>query len=556
MLDGEIAKKRTIITEGNLEELPLGLLNAGGTKTRTLEFQWKDEYEGEGGEIKSVVRRWVVEGSERYGLPGEKEQDVYVAILALISQRGGIPEDRVIGFSLYELLEIMGDGKSGAAYRQLRKSLRTISRSTIESYRAFYNRNTNKYISDEFQIFTLRWSELEDLEGRRLYDHHELLLHPYFVQSYYDDYAGRLDPRFYWNLRRATSKRLYRLLDRHAAEKRQGGQRTWEVSLDELCGLMPLSVSRPAMVMGTLNKAHEELKDRGFLKRWEYTEVGKGRWKRVFVKYWLNKKFSSRTFSKRIDLTTSQEAAVEQMRYWGMSRAVATEWVLLKGAEHCEKWSLLLHFQPNVDRRKAGGLLNGALENEYDWWEENARKALSSGDISLVSQDALDKTRKIVDDVPEEPDSDRNSGGVQQGFEWFFGSEDGDTSGKVASSRVKSTEEQEIEEHSNSKARAWFELLDKLGAAAQDERFSDVQPHTVVGSHLMLACEDSAVCSGLIEDYGERLGDLWREHAGDQEAKINIGTSSECDRVFEHLYGSVKDVEFVRSRAEEDGQAR
>lgn len=397
------AQSELIVTEGNFEELPLGRLNAGGTSTRWLEYEWLDDYESESGEIKSVKRRWVVGGSERYGLPGEKEQDVYVAILELISNRGGIPDDGVITFSLYELLEIMGDGHGGGEYRRLRTSLRTIARSTVESHRAFYSRVLRQYISDEFQIFTIRWSEIEDLEGNRLKDRHELLLHPYFAESYRENYAGRLNAEFYWRLNRPTSKRLYRLLDRNATEKREGGKRSWDVSLETLVGLMPLSVCEPARVKKVLDKAHAELVEQGFLDRVEYAEAGpRGRQKAILVKYLLNKKFAKRTFSKRIDLTVAQQSAVEQMRYWGLSRTAAIEWVLKKGVDHCEKWALLLHFQPNVDRRKSGGLLNKALQEEFDWWEENARNHLQGRKrVGEVSPDVLERAKDL--DILQKP---------------------------------------------------------------------------------------------------------------------------------------------------------
>lgn len=393
--------RHSIVTEGNFEELPLGRLNAGGTEVRSLAYEWSDEYQSDSGEHRSILRRWVVTGNEKYGLPGEKEQDVYVALLDLISRRGGIPADGVISFSLYELLEIMGINHGGSAYRRLKRSLRTIARTTVESYRAFYSESLSKYISDEFQIFTIRWSEIEDPEGNRLSDRHELLLHPYFVESYNENYCGRLDPEFYWSLSRSTTKRLYRLLDRNAVEQREGTARSWQVRLEDLVGLMPLSVSRPKDIKRVLNKAHAELQERGFLDKFEYVDLGKdGRRKVIAAKYRLSKKFAKRTFSKRIDLDARQQAAVDQMRYWGVSRVFAVEAVLKKGADHCEKWATLIHFQPNLDRKRTGGLLRDAIEGEYPWWEENAQRALRNRvGLGEIPPGVLDKANELVSDT-------------------------------------------------------------------------------------------------------------------------------------------------------------
>lgn len=369
--------RRLVGREGNLEELPLGVLNAGRGGPRRIEHQWTESYVDSGGREREISRRWVVEGSEKYGLPGEKEQDIYVALLELIWRRGGIPADSRLSFSVYELLEIMGDDHGGDHYARVRNGLRTIARTTIESYRAFFSPRLKTHITDEFQLFTLSWAEIEDLDGNRLKDRHSLLLHPYFVESYNDAYHGRLDAAFYWSLKRPTSRRLYRLLDRRAVEKRDGGPRFVEMDLGELQALMPLA-GRPSKVMGTLAHAEAELVRNGFLVRAEYADLRRGKKRgRITVRYRLGKKFAERTFSKRIDLSPAEQAAVEQLVYWRVSRTRAIEEVLEHGPEHCERWATLAHFQPGVDQSKAGGLLIRALDEEYDWWESNMEKALA-----------------------------------------------------------------------------------------------------------------------------------------------------------------------------------
>ena len=50
---------------------------------------------------------WTVRAVQGLGLPGTLDQDVYVALLQLIDRQGDIPEDGWIGFSLYELVELL-----------------------------------------------------------------------------------------------------------------------------------------------------------------------------------------------------------------------------------------------------------------------------------------------------------------------------------------------------------------------------------------------------------------------------------------------------------------
>lgn len=389
--------RRLIGVEGNLEDLPLGTLNAGRGGLRRIEHCWDESYVDSSGREREVSRRWAVEGSEKFGLPGEKEQDIYVALLELIAARGGIPEDGRASFSVYELLEIMGDHHGGDHYARVRNGLRTIARTTIESRRAFYSPRLKTHISDEFQLFTLSWAEVEDLDGNRLRDRHSLLFHPYFVESYNDAYHGRLDAEFYWSLKRPTSRRLYRLLDRRAAEKRDGGPRCLEMDLGELQALMPL-LGRPSKVMGILATAEAELLRKGFLDRAESVDLRRGKKRgRILVKYRLSKRFAQRTFSKKIDLSPAEEAAVEQLVYWKISRPRAIEEVLTRGPEHCERWAAMAHFQPGIDHRNAGGLLIKALEEQYEWWEPNMEKALASNTPPATSRsvppDVLEKAR-------------------------------------------------------------------------------------------------------------------------------------------------------------------
>jgi hypothetical protein len=88
-----------VSAERNLEEYPLFELKARqrGSKARLFERV----IEGEGGV--SLKQTWKVIPSGEYGMPGPVDQDVYLAVLQLLEQRGGMPADGELAFSLYEL---------------------------------------------------------------------------------------------------------------------------------------------------------------------------------------------------------------------------------------------------------------------------------------------------------------------------------------------------------------------------------------------------------------------------------------------------------------------
>src|SRR5215217_6248860 len=125
-----------ISTEQNLEEYPLFELKARrrGTKARVFER----EVVGEDG--LSLNQVWKVMPSGEYGMPGPVDQDVYLAVLQLLQQRGGMPEDGELSFSLYELRKILGwSDDSGGAYKEIRDALLRIATTSMQSRNAFYS---------------------------------------------------------------------------------------------------------------------------------------------------------------------------------------------------------------------------------------------------------------------------------------------------------------------------------------------------------------------------------------------------------------------------------
>src|ERR671938_2126741 len=123
-------------TEQNLEEYPLFELKARwrGTKARVFERN----IAGENG--LSFNQVWKVIPSGEYGMPGPVDQDVYLAVLQLLEQRGGMPEDGELAFSLYELRKVLGwSDDSGGAYREIRDALLRIATTSMQSRNAFYS---------------------------------------------------------------------------------------------------------------------------------------------------------------------------------------------------------------------------------------------------------------------------------------------------------------------------------------------------------------------------------------------------------------------------------
>ena len=86
---------------------------------------------------KHLPRTLAISGSDRYGLPAAKDDDVLLACVQL-SSIGGF-HSREVRFSRYELLKLLRWGDSTKDYRRLSLSLRRWAGLTVYSNRAFYD---------------------------------------------------------------------------------------------------------------------------------------------------------------------------------------------------------------------------------------------------------------------------------------------------------------------------------------------------------------------------------------------------------------------------------
>src|SRR5918912_2500114 len=143
-----------IQVEVNLEEAPLFL------------FKHRDRCEESIQTCNTIVTRdgdrleqfWRITAHRDFGLPGPQDQDVFVAVMTVVSRRGGIPQDGRISFTLYELLEILGKTHAGKNYDDLRDSLDRLSETSIYAENAFYSKEDEDFRSHRFRMWSVHFS--------------------------------------------------------------------------------------------------------------------------------------------------------------------------------------------------------------------------------------------------------------------------------------------------------------------------------------------------------------------------------------------------------------
>ncbi len=339
--------------EGNFEDHPYFTVgnqrNRDGIVQHTNTIRTKD-----GQELKQT---WTVRAVHGLGLPGKLDQDVYVALLQLVDRQGGVPEDGWIGFSLYELVELLQRTHGGRDYKQIKESLERLSGTTIQSRNAFYRKSTMSYIDDSFHLLDrVQHSETMDGAGKRG-ERTWIQLSSHFVDSYRANYSKMLDADFYWSLNSSVAKRLFRFID-----KKRNQRRRWEVDLFSLRDRIPLSpYPYPSKVREKLTPAHEELTHKGFLANVTYRKTGDGS---HLVCYEIKDSFASRRPVETSDQSPETRIALERLKSEGLREDIASDLISAHGPERCVRYAEAVAFQKNIRNRP--GWLRKAIENAYD----------------------------------------------------------------------------------------------------------------------------------------------------------------------------------------------
>lgn len=328
--------------EGNFEDLPY--FTVGNTRRTDGVLEYKNEIRSGDGQV--LQQSWTVRAMSGYGLPGSLDQDVYVALLQIIDRDGEIPENRWIGFSLYEMVELLSRSHGGRDYQQIKQSLDRLAGTRIQSKNAFYHRDSKTFMDGTFGLLDrVQHAETIDGAGRRT-DKTHVQLSEYFVTSYRSDYLKGLDTNFYYSLSSAVAKRLYRFVD-----KKRNHRRQWQTDLFSLRDRIPLSSYRYASkVKEKLRPAHQELVEKGFLESFAYSKTPAGD---HLVTYAIHDAFSRRRPEIRLERTPENLIAVERLKAEGVWSEISEELVASYGSELCMHFSGALQYQKNVKNRPA-----------------------------------------------------------------------------------------------------------------------------------------------------------------------------------------------------------
>ena len=260
--------------EMNLAEFPLSVIgkrSPGNLKTLHFEDEvWDRSLQ------KYVPRKLTVTGSDLLGLPNSLDDEVLLGCLQLTKEAGF--GDRKVGFTRYELMDLIGWPRDGRSYERISESLDRWAGTLIISDKAFWDKQNQCWIKDSFNILDrVILSDREDTKKTKR-KRSAIIWGDFMWQSFQSGNLRSLDYRFWQSLESPISKRLYRLLDKRFYKREA-------ITFDLHClAFEKVGLSRnmhTGQIKEKLKPAHEELKDKGVCDA-KYVKRARGAWDVIY----------------------------------------------------------------------------------------------------------------------------------------------------------------------------------------------------------------------------------------------------------------------------------
>jgi len=274
------------------------------------------------------------------GVPHGLDNDVATALIELYLEEGA-DEEGLIHTSANALLERAGWARNGHYYGVLRDALNRLSTASYTATNSWYD-TRRRWITAKFHYLDEVEFSSEELskEGMTLgrASMLRIRLSKTLVRSVRARYLKPFDTAFVRSLERPLTRALYRLLDaqRYPIEALHDASNRFEVGLREWAQACKIADLRPDKVRRTLESAHSELLERGYLSEVRYE--GRGQKQRITYQFRAVQQ-SQETDPVPLDPSPAQPStplqpmALDPLLEQGISRPVAQKLFLEFGEE-------------------------------------------------------------------------------------------------------------------------------------------------------------------------------------------------------------------------------
>jgi len=277
--NNKIILPKIIKSEVNLLVFPFFALER---KDKRLKTEYREITKREDPKKEKI---WNVSANPEYGYPGPFDREVHKSIEQIISEI--LKEEREIKnpipFSIYNLCKRIGI-KGGGNYQQIKKALERIQATVIKSEKAFYHKGKKEWISSIFSLYDGVIFRGEQLEDGSITEINLLYLSDIYLQSLNSFNTKSIDYTYWKSLKSKIASRLYEILGVkfYGVRDKEGCPINYKYST--LCQLLPLTPYRYfSDAKRQLNFGNDELKDTGFISKYDWSKNGKKDW---LISYW------------------------------------------------------------------------------------------------------------------------------------------------------------------------------------------------------------------------------------------------------------------------------
>ncbi|EDZ4732891.1 replication initiator protein A [Salmonella enterica] len=160
------------------------------------------------------------------GLATVFDKDVWIYVISKLQQAifEKKPISRTIVFTPYEFFMTTNRGKSGKSYDDLKKTLRRLKGTTVETNIVY---STDKQETEQFGLID-KWRILEEKKGKLDIGMVEVTLPDWLYQGVTQTKILKISPD-YFRIRKAIDRRLYEIARKHC-----GAQKEFVISLELL----------------------------------------------------------------------------------------------------------------------------------------------------------------------------------------------------------------------------------------------------------------------------------------------------------------------------------
>jgi len=291
LLPEDSSKRETSLVrvEANLEEWPF--FSATKRSRRGEVAVWR-RVGRDPANHRPVDQVMTLDPSTRFGLPAERERDLYYLVLAPEIEREGFgPNGRIGPIRYHDACKLLGWTRSGKSYQLVRDALRTLASTTVEFSNSIMDGTTRRLFKEVTGPLFTAYQYGEESAGkpgeRLVLRRGEFYLEAatWFVKNYEANYTKPIDQVVYRGLRMPLAKALYSYLDKRAWDRR-GEQYRPEVNekLEDLRERFRLGVRLTKNLLQEFRRSHDDLTANWpALQSARIEKISRGRYRAVYV---------------------------------------------------------------------------------------------------------------------------------------------------------------------------------------------------------------------------------------------------------------------------------